>query len=196
MCTTGENDTENKFNCNLCKLSRTRTLPQYHTPMKMLKVRLRLLMSLYPISFQIRIHIWIYQLHCRKVSDHALNTLFTITYLMRSSPKYKAIVFKLDHVLILNSTHEDLQIPEWKVTTKEDIRALETNGTWAITTNSTSRWQCGKVQGLVVNIGRYQSLVGETTKAQITKKLIDLDRKQCKINRIWYQHIWFNSGQS
>ena len=51
----------------------------------------------------------------------------------RLSPKFKAFVSQIDQVQIPSSIHEALRIPEWKATTLEEIRALEKNGTWSIT---------------------------------------------------------------
>ena len=49
------------------------------------------------------------------------------------SLKFKAFVSKIDQVQIPSSIHEALRIPEWKAATLEEIRALEKNGTWSVT---------------------------------------------------------------
>ncbi|XP_074335810.1 retrovirus-related Pol polyprotein from transposon RE1 isoform X1 [Apium graveolens] len=50
------------------------------------------------------------------------------------SPRFRAFVTKIDQVSIPNSVQEALQIPEWKTATLEEMRALEKNKTWKITT--------------------------------------------------------------
>ena len=39
----------------------------------------------------------------------------------------------IDQVRIPSSIHEALRIPKWKASTLEEIKALEKNGTWSVT---------------------------------------------------------------
>lgn len=48
-------------------------------------------------------------------------------------PSYRSFVANLDQTQIPNSIHEALKIPSWNVAVKEEIKALESNGTWTIT---------------------------------------------------------------
>ena len=66
----------------------------------------------------------------RSCAQHPLHNHLSYVKLSLS---FKAFVTKLDRVQIPNSIHEALQIPEWKAATLEEIRALEKNGTWTIT---------------------------------------------------------------
>ena len=62
----------------------------------------------------------------RSCTQHPLHNHLSYVQL---SPSFRAFVTKLDQVQIPNSIHEALQIPELKVATMEEIRALEKNGT-------------------------------------------------------------------
>ena len=48
------------------------------------------------------------------------------------SPSYRAFVTSLTDIRIPNNIQEALEIPKWKTTIKDEIRALEKNGTWEL----------------------------------------------------------------
>ncbi|KAK9093997.1 hypothetical protein Scep_025466 [Stephania cephalantha] len=55
-------------------------------------------------------------------------------YYGKLSSEYRAYVSNIDQVSIPITVQEALATPEWKKTTYEEIRALEKNNTWEITT--------------------------------------------------------------
>ena len=48
-------------------------------------------------------------------------------------PSYKAFVSNLDSVQIPTTIQEALKVPAWKQAVEDEIRALESNGTWTLT---------------------------------------------------------------
>ncbi|KAL5574813.1 hypothetical protein UlMin_016512 [Ulmus minor] len=51
----------------------------------------------------------------------------------RLLPSYKAFVSNLDSVQIPTTIQEALKVPAWKQAVEDEIRALESNGTWTLT---------------------------------------------------------------
>ncbi|KAL8118242.1 hypothetical protein AgCh_015962, partial [Apium graveolens] len=67
----------------------------------------------------------------RSCTQHPLRSFISYNNL---SPKFQAFVTSLDKITIPKSVYEALEIPEWHKATLEEYNALETNGTWVLTT--------------------------------------------------------------
>ena len=60
------------------------------------------------------------------------NLIYNFISYKSLSPGYWAFVTSLTDIWIPNNIQESLQIPEWKATIEEKIRALKKSGTWEL----------------------------------------------------------------
>ena len=66
----------------------------------------------------------------RECTNHPIEKYVAYGKLMSS---YRAFVSNLDNVQIPKTVQEALKVPAWKQAMEEEIRALESNGTWILT---------------------------------------------------------------